>query len=268
MRRNGSEPSATTPMQSSLRVVLLTRAGKKSGIALARVLHRLGVLDGVIAEPPWMYQQRQFRHHLLTHLRQRGALTGLAQMAAWVRGRFASAVGHARHPLPVDLAAVRQHMVPDLNGIETQALLAAWHPHVLLIANAPILQPPILRLAERVAINYHSGRLPEYGGLASEFWALHDGASTAWVTFHRAVARLDSGTVLAEAPVPILPHDTPRRLHARGLEVAQTLLPDLIRHLERGELPARREPGPAVLRSFPTPSQYLAWRRRDHSTWR
>jgi len=255
-------------MRSSLRVVLLTRAGKNSGIALARVLHRLGVLDGVIAEPPWMYQQRQLRRRLLVRLRQQGALMVLAQMAAWARGQFASAVGHARHPLPVDLAAVRQRLVPDLNGIETETILAAWRPHVLLIANAPILQPPILRLAERVAINYHSGRLPEYGGLASEFWALHDGATTSWVTFHRAVDRLDSGTVLAEAPVPILPHDTPSRLHARGLEVAQTLLPDLIRQLERGELPALREPGAAVLRALPTPYQYLAWRRRHHSTWR
>ncbi len=254
-----------------LRVVVLTRAGKASGVALAHTLQKHGVLAGVIAEPPWRLFQHQFGRRLFTRLGRPGAGMFLSRAAVcWMTQagsrRAAARAGRqlAANGLPDD----RWRVVPDLNGPESLALLASWRPHVLLVANAPLLRPAVFNACEYTAINFHSGRLPEYGGVASAFWALHDGADAAWVTFHQVEARLDSGAILAEAPVPVRPGDTPTRLQARALAAAQALLPALLDRLADGTPPALREPGPARLRPWPTLRHYLAWRRRAYKTRR
>jgi phosphoribosylglycinamide formyltransferase-1 len=48
---------------------------------------------------------------------------------------------------------------------------------------------------------------------------------------------MDSGEIIAQARVPILPGDSPERLHARIQEAEHQLYPEVIAKFTRGELP-------------------------------
>lgn len=131
-----------------------------------------------------------------------------------------------------------------------------------MIANAPVLRRGVLDTCGGPAINFHSGRLPEYGGLESEFWALYDGQSQAWVTLHEASVKLDSGDILAEEPVTVATGETPETLHLRCIEQACAMLPALLDRLAAGNRDPARSPGPAQLRPWPTNAQRRELRLR------
>jgi methionyl-tRNA formyltransferase len=112
-------------------------------------------------------------------------------------------------------------------------------------------------------VNFHSGRLPEFGGLESEFWALYEGEAQAWVTLHELRSDLDSGDILAEQAVPVVPGESPQGLHRKCIETARTMLPVLLDRLAAGDRTPVRVPGPARLRPWPTNAQRHELRLRD-----
>jgi phosphoribosylglycinamide formyltransferase 1 len=56
-------------------------------------------------------------------------------------------------------------------------------------------------------------------------------------TVHFVDQGMDSGEIIAQARVPILPGDSPERLHARIQEAEHKLYPEVIARFVRGELP-------------------------------
>jgi len=152
--------------------------------------------------------------------------------------------------------------VDSLNAPEAVAVLRGWRADVLVVANAPVLRADVFGACRLTALNFHSGRLPEYGGVASEFWALHEGERSAWATLHRVTAALDAGAIHAERPVPIEDADTPASLHAKCIAAGAAALPEVLDRLAEGSEPPLRDPGPAHVRSWPTAAQRRELRRR------
>jgi methionyl-tRNA formyltransferase len=60
------------------------------------------------------------------------------------------------------------------------------------------------------------------------YWAIADGAPVTGISMHKAVAKVDSGPILAQAEVPILPSDTAGTLTRRLVEAGMTLLPEAV----------------------------------------
>ena len=189
-----------------LRIVVLTRTGRGSGQRLAEVVDASPhELCGVLAERrSTMWRKALKRRGLIGMLKHYGAATFLARIGQWLQRERSST------DLPVTV-------VSSLNSDNTVPLLKQWRPDVILIANAPILAPRVLATARVCAVNFHSGRLPDYGGVASEHWAMHDGATQAWATLHLAPEHLDSGDILAEAPVQAYGSANPEYLHAADM---------------------------------------------------
>jgi folate-dependent phosphoribosylglycinamide formyltransferase PurN len=211
----------------SLSVVVLTRTGRLSGARFAgtvaagphrlcgimterrsamllRTIRRLGLRGFLRKYPPAM---------LLSRLRET-----LAPCAATPGNEHLSAREIARRHGALYAEEA------DMNSARAAETLRLWKPDILLVANAPVLKPHVIATARLGGINFHSGRLPEYGGVASEFWALFDGRTEAWVTLHSVSDALDSGEILSEAPIPVRPDDTPDSLHERCLEKGVSLI--------------------------------------------
>ena len=88
------------------------------------------------------------------------------------------------------------------------------------------------QLVERLpVINVHPSLLPAFPGLRAWEQALEAGVDTTGVTVHFVDTGLDSGPVIAQAEVPVLPDDTPASLHARIQAVEHKLLPDTVARL-------------------------------------
>lgn len=74
-------------------------------------------------------------------------------------------------------------------------------------------------------LNVHPSLLPAYRGPEPVYWAIADGVPVTGISMHKAVAKVDSGPILAQAKVPILPGDTAGSLTRRLVEAGMGLLP-------------------------------------------
>jgi phosphoribosylglycinamide formyltransferase 1 len=77
-------------------------------------------------------------------------------------------------------------------------------------------------------INIHPSLLPSFKGVRAVEQALEAGVKITGCTVHLASLAVDSGPILLQAAVPILPDDTPETLHARIQVQEHILFPSAI----------------------------------------
>ncbi|HBR68542.1 MAG TPA: phosphoribosylglycinamide formyltransferase [Rhodospirillaceae bacterium] len=94
-----------------------------------------------------------------------------------------------------------------------------------------ILTPHFINRWPDKIINIHPSLLPDYKGLHTHERALADGKKEAGCTIHYVVPEMDSGPIIMQKRVPILPGDTPETLAARVLEQEHIAYPEVIRKL-------------------------------------
>lgn len=80
-------------------------------------------------------------------------------------------------------------------------------------------------------INLHPALLPKYPGLHSIERAFDAGEKETGVTVHYIDAGLDSGPIIAQRAVPILPTDTVESLETRVHEVEHQLYPTVLKQV-------------------------------------
>ena len=117
-----------------------------------------------------------------------------------------------------------------------QALREAEVDLVVLAGFMRILKGEILRAFLDKVVNIHPALLPAFPGLEAWKQALEYGVKMTGVTVHFVDQGIDTGPIIAQAAAPILPGDTPERLHARIQEVERKLYPAVIGALARGEI--------------------------------
>jgi len=93
-------------------------------------------------------------------------------------------------------------------------------------------------------LNIHPSLLPAFKGIRVHQQALDAGVKVSGCTVHFIVAELDSGPIVAQAAVPVLPGDTTETLAARILIEEHRIYPEALRLLAEGRV--RLESGKAV----------------------
>ena len=104
---------------------------------------------------------------------------------------------------------------------------------VVLAGFMRVLKAAMLDAFPRRIINIHPSLLPKFPGLAAWKQALAAGENVTGCTVHYVDAGIDSGDILGQREVPILPNDTPETLHARIQIAERELYPDVIAQLAR-----------------------------------
>jgi phosphoribosylglycinamide formyltransferase-1 len=79
------------------------------------------------------------------------------------------------------------------------------------------------------ALNIHPSLLPAYKGLNTHARAIADRARQHGCTVHWVAPALDSGEIVAQAQIDVLPDDDPDRLAARVLVTEHKLYPQALR---------------------------------------
>jgi phosphoribosylglycinamide formyltransferase-1 len=108
---------------------------------------------------------------------------------------------------------------------------------VVLAGYMRMLKAPTLEAFPRRIINIHPSLLPKFRGLEAWRQALEAGETFTGCTVHFVDEKMDSGEIIAQAEVPILPDDTPASLHARIQQAEHRLYPEVLGRFARGELP-------------------------------
>lgn len=99
-----------------------------------------------------------------------------------------------------------------------------------------ILSPAFTRRWAGRIVNVHPSLLPAFRGLHAQRQALQAGATTSGCTIHLVDAGVDTGRIVLQRRVPVLPGDDEATLAARILEQEHLAYPEAVRRLLRGEV--------------------------------
>jgi phosphoribosylglycinamide formyltransferase 1 len=85
-------------------------------------------------------------------------------------------------------------------------------------------------------LNIHPSLLPAFRGLHSHARVLDAGVTITGCSVHFVRAEMDTGPIVAQAAVPVLPGDTPESLASRVLEAEHYLYPHALELVASGEV--------------------------------
>jgi phosphoribosylglycinamide formyltransferase-1 len=116
-------------------------------------------------------------------------------------------------------------------------LLRDHHIDLVLLAGfMRLLSPEFVQAWEGRILNIHPSLLPQFPGLFAQRQALEAGVSETGCTVHFVDAGMDTGPIVLQRRVPVLPGDTVETLSARILEQEHLAYPEAVRMVLRGEV--------------------------------
>lgn len=131
------------------------------------------------------------------------------------------------------------HVIPHTNHATREAFDEAVHlllqrhnvEIVCLAGFMRLLSPWFVRQWRGRLLNIHPSLLPEFKGVHAVRDALAAGVKETGCTVHQVTEEMDSGPVLAQARVTVLPGDTEATLHERIREQEHQVYPAALRAL-------------------------------------
>jgi methionyl-tRNA formyltransferase len=211
-------------------------------------------------------------------LRSDDSVVGIVTQPDRPKGR-----GHTLTPSPVKLLAQRAR-IPLLQPLKMKDpeflhTLTGWKPDLIVVsAFGRILPPAILSLPPRGCINVHGSLLPKYRGAGPIQWAIINGETETGITTMLMDVGMDTGAMLLQEAISIMPDDTAGTLSPRLAELGGRLLAETIVRLKAGTLvPQPQDASQATLAPLLTkedgaidwtlPATALANRVRGLSPW-
>ncbi len=122
----------------------------------------------------------------------------------------------------------RTRLEPSVEVELVRMLQQAGVELVVLAGFMRVLKEPMLAAFPDGIINIHPSLLPKFPGIEAWKQALEAGEKITGCSVHYVDAGIDSGEIIAQRKVPILPGDTPESLHARIQIAERALYPEVI----------------------------------------
>jgi folate-dependent phosphoribosylglycinamide formyltransferase PurN len=156
----------------------------------------------------------------------------------------------------------RIQFVPDIHAPEVLDQVYRLAPDLGLIYGSPILKPKLFEIPAFGTLGIHHGKVPQYRGKKTMFWAMYNGEKTAGVTIQKINAGLDTGLVVKAGEVPIdqrTPSAVWKDLNELGLQLYIQAILD-VKHGRANFCPQEGQKG--KLYTDPTAGEILElWRR-------
>ncbi len=149
----------------------------------------------------------------------------------------AAGLGHARSQGITTAVVDHTQYGKDREAFERalQDVLAAHRIDLVCLAGfMRLLTPWFVDQWQGRMLNIHPALLPAFKGLHTHERALAEGVKTHGATVHFVSSEMDSGPIIAQAEVPVLPGDTPETLAARVLEAEHRIYPQALRRVAEG----------------------------------
>ena len=117
-----------------------------------------------------------------------------------------------------------------------EALRQAPVDLIVLAGFMRILKGDFLRAFPERVVNIHPALLPSFPGLEAWNQALDYGVKVTGCTVHFVDQGVDSGPIIAQETVPVIPTDTAATLHERIQQVERRLYPKVIGAIAQGRI--------------------------------
>jgi phosphoribosylglycinamide formyltransferase 1 len=160
-----------------------------------------------------------------------------ASVVAVGSDRDAEGLEHARRRgIATFTCRLRDHADRPAWDSALAAAIAEHRPDLVVSAGfMKIVGPAVLDAFGGRLVNTHPALLPAFPGAHAVRDALAAGVDVTGSTVHLVDAGVDTGPVLAQRQVPVLPGDDEARLHERIKTVERELLVDTVARLVTGE---------------------------------
>ncbi|MXS75038.1 phosphoribosylglycinamide formyltransferase [Microbacterium sp. CSI-V] len=161
-----------------------------------------------------------------------------ARVIAVGADREADGFAHAEHfSIPTFLVPFDGFSSREEWGAELGAQLRVWQPDLVVLSGLMRLLPADLVAEwEPRIINTHPAYLPEFPGAHGVRDALRAGVDQTGASVIVVDSGVDTGPILAQERIPVLPDDTEDTLHERIKPVERRLLIDVVRRIAEGDL--------------------------------
>ncbi|KQV26180.1 phosphoribosylglycinamide formyltransferase [Yonghaparkia sp. Root332] len=122
-------------------------------------------------------------------------------------------------------------------GDELLTTIREWEPDLVVLSGLMRLLPAtVVDALAPTIINTHPAYLPEFPGAHGVRDALAAGVEQTGASVIVVDAGVDSGPILAQERIPVLPGDTEHSLHERIKPVERRLLIETVRGIATGEI--------------------------------
>jgi len=193
--------------------------------------------------------------------------------------------GRGRTVTPPDIKVVAESLnlpviqPPHLRDEQTFQRLRHWQPDVIVVAAfGQILKPDVLNLPPFGCINVHASLLPRWRGAAPIQATILYGDQQTGVTIMKMDAGVDTGPILSQRKIPILPEDTAASLSSKLAHFGAELLIETLPGYVKGNIrPQPQDDDQATyapmlkkaagLLDFTLPAQDLARQVRAYNPW-
>ncbi len=95
----------------------------------------------------------------------------------------------------------RIHFVANIHAQKVLEQVRALNPDLGLIYGSPILKPELFEIPGLGTLGIHHGKVPEYRGNKTTFWAMYNGERVAGVTIQKVNKGLDTGSIVKTGEV-------------------------------------------------------------------
>jgi methionyl-tRNA formyltransferase len=162
---------------------------------------------------------------------------------------------------------------------EAMEQLKSWKPDLIVVAAfGQILRPVVLDLPRLGCINVHASLLPRWRGAAPIQAAILHGDAETGITIIRMDPGVDTGPILSQRSLLILPEDTSRSLSVRLADLGAELLIETLPGYLDGQIMPRLQNETKVTYApmlkkedgkldFNQPAENLARRVRAYNPW-
>ena len=130
----------------------------------------------------------------------------------------------------------RTRLSEEVEAELVEAIRASGAELIVLAGWMRLVKTQMLEAFPRRIINIHPSLLPAFPGLEAWRQALDARVEKTGCTVHFVDGGMDTGEIIAQNEVPVLPGDTAETLHARIQDAEHRLYPEVIARFARREI--------------------------------
>ncbi|MDA1044620.1 MAG: formyltransferase family protein, partial [Verrucomicrobia bacterium] len=189
-----------------------------------------------------------------SELKKRLAYYGVvAFLQTSLRIMFNKVVGHVPSRM-LKRSDVPQLPFDNVNSPEFIEFIKTEQVDLLVsIASMQIFRARLLAAPRLGVINYHTALLPRHRGRQPLFWALAEGDATVGITIHMVDQGIDTGDIILQREMPILPKDTLDSLYWKTTREGTQAILDVLDMFDNGTVVRKpQDPEAGNYNGFPT----------------
>lgn len=142
---------------------------------------------------------------VIMDLWKRRGLLALPLFVMWILNKVFRYIAQPRKEIKLrqNLKNIEEriHFVTDIHNSKVLEQVRILKPDLGLIYGSPILKPELFEIPGFGTLGIHHGKVPEYRGNKTTFWAMYNGESVAGVTIQKVNKGLDTGHIVKTAEI-------------------------------------------------------------------